>query len=145
MHADIAVLPGDGIGPEVTAAAVTILRTLARRHGHSFDFHEYDIGGIAIDRHGEPLPQATLEAAKKADAVLLGAVGGPKWDSVSPEIRPEKAILGLRKELGLFANLRPVKVTAAMSDYSPLKPERVSGVDILILRELTGGIYFGKR
>ena len=141
----IVVIPGDGIGPEVIAAALDILHAAAGRTGMKCNCETHLAGGAAIDAHGIPLPAETVTAARKADAVLLGAVGGPKWDAVAPEIRPEKAILGLRKELGLFANLRPVKVTAAMSAYSPLKPERVSGVDILILRELTGGIYFGKR
>ena len=141
----ITVIPGDGIGPEVTEAAVAILHVAATRTGMKCSCATYLAGGAAIDAHGIPLPEETIAAAQAADAVLLGAVGGPKWDAVAPEIRPEKAILGLRKALGLFANLRPVKVTAAMADYSPLKPERVTGVDILILRELIGGIYFGKR
>ena len=141
----ITVIPGDGIGPEVTAAAVAVLHAAATRTGMKCSCATYLAGGAAIDAQGIPLPEETIAAARAADAVLLGAVGGPKWDAVAPEIRPEKAILGLRKALGLFANLRPVKVTAAMADYSPLKPERVTGVDILILRELIGGIYFGKR
>lgn len=145
MKKNIAVIPGDGIGPEVTNAALTVLKASGSRTGMDFTCSFHLAGGAAIDSCGVPLPEETVAAARAADAVLLGAVGGPKWDSVAPEIRPEKAILGLRKELGLYANLRPVKVTEAMSAYSPLKPERVSGVDILILRELTGGIYFGKR
>ena len=144
MHADIAVLPGDGIGPEVTAAAVTVLRTLARRHGHSFDFHEYDIGGIAIDRHGEPLPQATLQGCQQAHAVLLGAVGGPKWSDPNATVRPEQGLLALRKGLGLFANLRPVRPHPAALNASPIKPHLLTGVDIVVVRELTGGIYFGQ-
>lgn len=141
----IAVIAGDGIGPEVTSAAVSVMQAVAARTGMNCVCSSYLAGGAAIDAFGIPLPPETVAAARAADAVLLGAVGGPQWDSVSPEIRPEKAILGLRKELGLFANLRPVRVTPAMADNSPLKMERVTGVDILILRELTGGIYFGKR
>ena len=141
----IAVIPGDGIGPEVTDTALTILHAAASRTGMSCVCTKLLAGGAASDAYGVPLPAEPRVAARAADAVLLGAVGGPKWDNVAPAIRPEKAILGLRKSLGLFANMRPVKVTAAMAPYSPLKLERVSGVDILILRELTGGIYFGKR
>ena len=141
----ITVIPGDGIGPEIIDTALTILHAAAVRTGMKCICTKYLAGGAAIDACGFPLPEETVNAARAADAVLLGAVGGPKWDHVAPDIRPEKAILGLRKSLGLFANMRPVKVTAAMAPYSPLKPERVSGVDILILRELTGGIYFGKR
>ena len=145
MKKNIAVIPGDGIGPEVVRAAISVMKAAAVRTGMECCLSSHLAGGSAIDAHGVPLPPETISAARAADAVLLGAVGGPKWDDVSPEIRPEKAILGLRKELGLFANMRPVKVTEAMSPYSPLKPERVTGVDILILRELNGGIYYGKR
>ncbi|HWR30516.1 MAG TPA: 3-isopropylmalate dehydrogenase [Negativicutes bacterium] len=141
----ITVIPGDGIGPEVTEAAIAVLKAAASRTDSKCICTTYLAGGAAIDAHGVPLPEETIAAARAADAVLLGAVGGPKWDAVAPEIRPEKAILGLRKALGLFANLRPVKVTAAMAPYSPLKTERVTGVDILILRELNGGIYYGTR
>ncbi|MBN6151647.1 3-isopropylmalate dehydrogenase [Xanthomonas sp. AmX2] len=145
MHADIVVLPGDGIGPEVAAAAVSVLRTIARRYNHSFQFHEHDIGGIAIDRHGEPLPAATLAACRQADAVLLGAVGGPKWSDPNATIRPEQGLLAIRRGLGLFANLRPVKPHPAALDASPIKPHLLTGVDIVVVRELTGGIYFGDK
>jgi 3-isopropylmalate dehydrogenase len=141
----IVIIPGDGIGPEITAAARPILEAAARKAGLALDFTVCDAGGAAIDRYGEPLPAATLVAAQAADAVLLGAVGGPKWDAVASNLRPERAILGLRKALGLYANLRPVKVTAALADYSPLRPELVAGADILIVRELTGGVYFGPK
>ncbi|MDT8903469.1 3-isopropylmalate dehydrogenase [Anaeroselena agilis] len=141
----IAIIPGDGIGPEVTAAAREILTLAARKAGLDLEYATCLAGGAAIDATGVPLPDDTLAAAKTADAVLLGAVGGPKWDTVAPDIRPEKAILGLRKALGLYANLRPVKVSAALAAYSPLKPEIVTGTDILIVRELTGGIYFGPK
>lgn len=141
----IVVIPGDGIGREITDAAILVLKKVAAKHNIELVFSEYDAGGAAIDKFGEPLPQATIDAAKAADAVLLGAVGGPKWDSVAPHLRPERAILGLRKALGLFANLRPISVPASLAEYSPLKPELVSGADILIVRELTGGIYFGEK
>jgi 3-isopropylmalate dehydrogenase len=145
MHAEIAILPGDGIGPEVVAAALSVLRTVARRYGHTFEFGEYDIGGIAIDKTGEPLPAATLEACRKADAVLLGAVGGPKWSDPNAKVRPEQGLLALRKGLGLFANLRPVRPHAAAVNASPIKPHLLTGVDIMVVRELTGGIYFGEK
>ena len=141
----IVVIPGDGIGREITDAAILVLKKVAAKHNIELVFSEYDAGGAAIDKFGEPLPQATIDAAKAADAVLLGAVVGPKWDSVAPHLRPERAILGLRKALGLFANLRPISVPASLAEYSPLKPELVSGADILIVRELTGGIYFGEK
>ena len=141
----IVVIPGDGIGREITDAAILVLKKAAAKHNIELAFSEYDAGGAAIDKFGEPLPQATIDAAKAADAVLLGAVGGPKWDNVQPHLRPERAILGLRKALGLFANLRPISVPASLAEYSPLKPEKVSGADILIVRELTGGIYFGEK
>ncbi len=141
----IVIIPGDGIGPEITAAAQEILDLAARKAGLALEYTTCLAGGAAIDTRGVPLPEDTLAAAKAADAVLLGAVGGPKWDAVAPDIRPEKAILGLRKALGLYANLRPVKVSDALAAYSPLKPEIVTGTDILIVRELTGGIYFGPK
>ena len=145
MRADIVVLPGDGIGPEVTAAAIEILKEVARRHGHDFRFTEHDIGGVAIDRHGDPLPAATLDACKRADAVLLGAVGGPKWSDPNAKIRPEQGLLALRKGLALFANLRPVRPHPAALDASPVKSHLLAGVDIVVVRELTGGIYFGDK
>ncbi len=145
MHADIVVLPGDGIGPEIVSATLPVLTAVAKRYGHSFSFAEHDIGGIAIDRHGEPLPAATLEAARKADAILLGAVGGPKWSDPNAKVRPEQGLLAIRKALGLFANLRPVKPHAAALGASPIKSELLEGVDIVVVRELTGGIYFGDK
>ncbi len=145
MHADIVVLPGDGIGPEVTAAAVEVLQAVARRYGHRFALHEHLIGGAAIDATGKPLPDDTLAAARDADAVLLGAVGGPKWSDPNAAVRPEQGLLAIRKALGLYANLRPTKPHAAAMGASPIKPHLLAGVDLLVVRELTGGIYFGER
>ncbi len=143
MQAHITLLPGDGIGPEVVAEGVKVLQAVAGRFGHAFAFTEALIGGIAIDQTGVPLPDATLAACRASDAVLLGAVGGPKWSDPRAAVRPEQGLLGLRAGLGLFANLRPVKVYPALLSASTLKPEVVAGVDLLILRELTGGLYFG--
>ena len=145
MHADIVVLPGDGIGPEIVAATLPVLDAVARRFGHDFRYSEHDIGGVAIDRHGEPLPATTLEAAGRADAILLGAVGGPKWSDPNAKVRPEQGLLAIRKALGLFANLRPVKPHPAALGASPIKADLLEGVDIVVVRELTGGIYFGDK
>ena len=145
MHAEIVVLPGDGIGPEVTAAAVAILRAVGHRYRHNFTFHEHAIGGAAIDACGEPLPEKTLTACRYADAVLLGAVGGPKWSDPRAKVRPEQGLLALRKALGLYANLRPVRPHPATLGAAPIKPHLLSGVDLLVVRELTGGIYFGDK
>ncbi len=143
MHADIVVLPGDGIGPEVTAAAVAVLQAVARRYGHTFDFNSRLIGGAAIDAEGAALSDATLDACRKADAILLGAVGGPKW--ADGEVRPEQGLLRLRKALDLYANLRPVKTHPVASIASPIKSHLLAGVDMIVVRELTGGVYFGQR
>lgn len=144
MEKHIVLLPGDGIGPEVTKAAKNVLEAIADRYQHSFTFESHDIGGTAIDQHGTPLPDDTVKAAKKADAVFLGAVGGPKWDQLPGHLRPEKGLLGIRKQLGLFANLRPVKAFQQLLHASPLKEEVVKESDLLIVRELTGGLYFGQ-
>ncbi len=144
MNATIVLLPGDGIGPEVVEEARLVLDVIASRHGHSFAMTEHPIGGNAIDATGEPLPAPTLAACRAADAVLLGAIGGPKWDAPRALVRPEQGLLALRKGLGLYANLRPVRVHPALVGISPVRPERVEGVDIMFLRELTGGLYFGQ-
>jgi 3-isopropylmalate dehydrogenase len=144
MEAKITLLPGDGIGPEVVNEAVKVLTAVATHHHHTFTFTEKLAGGIAIDETGNPLPEDTLDACLESDAVLLGAVGGPKWSDPTASVRPEQGLLKLRKSLGVFANIRPVKVFAALAAASPLKPERVQNVDIVFVRELTGGIYFGQ-
>ena len=144
MNRKIVVLPGDGVGPEITAQAVNVLERIADRFGHRFEFSAFDIGGIAYDRHGTPLPQSTLDACKASDSVLLGAVGGPKWDNLDKNSRPEKGLLGIRNAMGLYANLRPATLYPQLSFACPLKPECLeNGIDVLMVRELTGGIYFG--
>ncbi|MCA9965616.1 MAG: 3-isopropylmalate dehydrogenase [Anaerolineales bacterium] len=143
MDAKITLLPGDGIGPDIVAETRKVLDVVAAKYGHTFSYTEQLIGGIAIDETGVALPEATLGACLNSDAVLMGSVGGPKWDDPRAKVRPEQGILGLRKGLNVFANVRPVKVFDALADASPLKSERVKGVDLIILRELTGGIYFG--
>ena len=144
MNSTIAVLPGDGIGPEVTAEAIKVLDAVASRFGHDFDLRYGRIGGNAIDDFGTPLPDETLEVCDGVDGVLFGAVGGPKWDDPNAATRPEDGILAIRKGLNLFANLRPVKVFPAIINSSPIKPHLLEGVDIMVVRELTGGLYFGK-
>jgi 3-isopropylmalate dehydrogenase len=143
MKAKIILLPGDGIGPEVVAEAVRVLDVIAGKGGHSFSYAERMMGGCSIDKFGSSLTDETLSDCQVADAVLLGAVGGPKWDDPRAKDRPERGLLALRKGLKVFANLRPVKVHPALVDSSPLKPEKLKGVDILVIRELTGGLYFG--
>jgi 3-isopropylmalate dehydrogenase len=145
MKALIAVLAGDGIGGEVTAEAVRVLAAVAARFGHEFEFQSALLGGAAIDATGEALPAATLALAQRADAILLGAVGGPKWSAPDARVRPEQGLLQLRKTLGLFANLRPVVPHPAVLDASPIKADLLRGVDIMVVRELTGGIYFGDK
>jgi 3-isopropylmalate dehydrogenase len=143
MIAKIVVLPGDGIGPEVTREAVGVLQVVARKYGHEFSFEEHLFGGASIDAHGVPLTTRTLHACKESSAVLLGAVGGPRWDTVAVDVRPERGLLDLRKELGVFANLRPVNVHPALAGASPLKEHLLKDIDLVVVRELTGGLYFG--
>jgi len=145
MNAKIVLLPGDGIGPEVTAEAELLINAVAQAHGVTLELQTELIGGAAIDASGDPLPEASLAACREADAVILGAVGGPKWSAPDLKVRPEQGLLKIRKELGLFANLRPVRLHPKLVDASPLKPEYLEGVDLMVVRELTGGSYFGEK
>jgi 3-isopropylmalate dehydrogenase len=144
MKKNITVIPGDGIGKEVVEGALQVLNAVATKFNHLFEYKFALAGGAALDATGIPLPDETLASARSSDAVLLGAVGGPKWDSNPQHLKPERALLGLRKELGLYANIRPAKIYSALVDASSLKKEIVDGVDIIVVRELTGGLYFGK-
>lgn len=146
MNFKLAVIPGDGIGPEIVDQAIKVLDRIGRKYGHKFEYNMLLAGGCAIDATGEPLPKETVEACKRSDAVILGAVGGYKWDTLPGHLRPERALLGLRSQLGLFANLRPAVIYDELKDACPLKPEIIGdSVDIMVVRELTGGIYFGER
>ncbi|MEO6367383.1 MAG: 3-isopropylmalate dehydrogenase [Steroidobacteraceae bacterium] len=145
MKAKITVLGGDGIGPEVTREGVRALDKVAHLFGHEFALTERDFGGVAIDNHNDPLPMATLDSCLASDAILLGAIGGPKWSATDAKLRPETGLLKLRRELGVYANLRPVAVHPALADSTTLKAEVVRGVDLVFVRELTGGIYFGAK
>jgi len=144
MQFNLAVLPGDGIGPEVTSEAIKVLQAIGKGFGHKFSLHYGLIGGVAIDEEGIALPPDTLKMCKKCDAVLLGAVGGPKWDDPQAKVRPEDGLLAVRKGLGIFANLRPVKVFPMLVDSTNLNPDVIEGVDFIFIRELTGGLYFGR-
>jgi 3-isopropylmalate dehydrogenase len=141
----ITLLPGDGVGPEVAAAGREVLEAVAEHSGHDFTISEHLIGGAAMDDCGDPLPPDTVSACKEADAILLGAVGGPKWDDPNAKVRPEQGLLGIRAALGVYANLRPVKLYPELADASPLKNEKLNDVDFIVVRELTGGIYFGTK
>ncbi|MGX8834321.1 3-isopropylmalate dehydrogenase [Amedibacillus sp. YH-ame6] len=146
MKKHIAVIPGDGIGPEIVAEAVKVLDVIAKKFNHEFAYTNVIAGGCAIDQFGKSLPEESLQACLASDSVLLGAVGGPKWDNVDPNIRPEKALLGIRKEMGLYANLRPAKIFPQLADASPLRKDIVeNGIDFMVVRELIGGVYFGEK
>jgi 3-isopropylmalate dehydrogenase len=144
MQAEIALLPGDGIGPEVLDAAVQVLDAVATAFGHGFSYEEFLVGGCAIDACGTALPEETLLGCQRADALLLGAVGGPKWDNPRADVRPEQGLLGLRKAMDLFANLRPIRPDPHLLHASPIRPERLAGVDLIVVRELTGDVYYGQ-
>lgn len=145
MNKKIAVIKGDGIGPEIILEAIKILDVIAKKYNHSFSYNYVDAGGYSIDLNGSPLPESTLKACLESDSVLLGAVGGPKWDNNPSHLRPEKGLLKLRKAMNLFSNIRPIKIIKSLDDMSPLKQEIVDkGIDLVVVRELTGGIYFGK-
>jgi len=144
MQFNLAVLPGDGVGPEVTSEAIKVLQAIGKKFGHTFNLHYGLVGGVAIDETGTALPEDALKLCKNCDAVLLGAVGGPKWDDPKAKVHPEDGLLALRKELGLFANLRPVKVSPVLTDSTNLKVSVIEGVDFIFVRELTGGLYFGR-
>ena len=146
MKCNVAVIPGDGIGPDIVAEAIKVLKTIGEKFGHRFEYEYAIAGGCSIDKTGEALPAETLEICKRNDAVLLGAVGGPKWDDPNAKVRPEQALLGLRGGMNLYCNLRPATLYAPLKNASPLKDSIVgNGIDIAIVRELTGGIYFGER
>lgn len=146
MKKNIAVIPGDGIGPEIVKEAVKVLKAIEKKYQHAFTYTEVCAGGCAIDKYGKSLPEESLQACLDSDSVLLGAVGGPKWDNVDPSIRPEKALLGIRKEMGLYANLRPAKIFPQLAAASPLRTDIVeNGIDFMVVRELIGGVYFGEK
>ena len=145
MNKNIAVIRGDGIGPEIVGQAIRVLDKIAEKYGHTFTYTEVDMGGCAIDKWGEPLPQAQLDKCLASDSVLLGAVGGPKWEGMEGSKRPERGLLNLRSGMGLYANNRPAKLWPQLADASPLKPSIVAkGIDFIVVRELIGGVYFGE-